>query len=63
MVDKKSSWSGAYAEQVSCKLQAEQDRQVEVPGYEYSPGEHAAHVVAPASEMVPAEHIVGGAAL
>jgi len=62
MVDKKSSWSGAYAEQVSCKLQAEQDKQVEVPGYEYSPFAHGEQTEAPATETLPAEHIIGKAA-
>jgi len=35
-VDKKLSWAWRQEGQESCKLQAvEQDRQVEVPGYEY----------------------------
>ena len=59
MMDKKSSWLREQAEQESSKLQAEeQDRQIEVPGYEYSPVGHGVQAEAPAEETVPAGHML-----
>lgn len=59
MVDKKSSWVRAQAEQESSRLQAEEQlRHTELPGYEYSPAGHGVQVEAPAEDIVPAGHIL-----